>query len=255
MFFIISKILAFLTTPIIWIVGLLFFSAFTKNAKRKKKTFIASILLVLFFSNSFIFGELMRLWEVPATKYEALDKYDAGIVLGGMLFYDKGYDRIQFYKGTDRMLQAIELYKRGYIKKIFFVGGSGSIVDKDIKEGPLVKRYLLTLGIPEQDIIIEGESKNTRENALFSKSILDSLHLTNGKLLLITSGFHLRRSAACFKKVGINTYSYSTDRFTGEERRWVFDYLFLPNADALENWNCFLHELVGCGIYFVAGYL
>lgn len=231
------------------------YSLASKNKKRKKISFITALILLFVFSNSFLFDEVMRLWEVPAVRYEDLNvKYDAGIVLGGMLGYDKILDRIQFYKGADRLLQAIELYKRGYIKKILFVGGSGSIIYKDVKEGVLVERYLLTLGIPPEDILIENESRNTRENALFSKEVLKQSLPQVNKFLLITSAFHMRRSMGCFKKVGIPVEPYSTDRFSGK-RKFVIDHCLIPNAGVLASWDALTHELVGFIAYKIAGYV
>jgi len=195
----------------------------------------------------------MRMWEVPATKYQDMKTYDAGIVLGGMLEYDDEYDRIQFYRAADRLLQAIELYKKGKIRKIIFTGGSGSLIYKDKKEAPLAKRYLLTIGIPEQDIIIESESKNTRENAVNTKHLVDSLSI-KGKLLLITSGFHMRRAIACFEKAGIHVDSYSTDRYSGK-RKFLFDHLFIPNSQSLEVWDLLIHEITGYIVYYFSGYV
>src|SRR5437868_5436330 len=108
MFFFISKILAFLITPLVWIFCCLLYSLFSRQAARKKRALIASVALFYFFSNAFILEEVMRVWEVPATRYQDLQKYDAGIVLGGMLTYDVAYDRIQFQRGADRLLQAVE---------------------------------------------------------------------------------------------------------------------------------------------------
>ena len=70
------------------------------------------------FSNSFLLEEVDRVWEIPAKHYEELKVYDAGIVLGGILSYDQQFDRIQFYRSSDRLFQAVELYKKGFIKKI-----------------------------------------------------------------------------------------------------------------------------------------
>jgi uncharacterized SAM-binding protein YcdF (DUF218 family) len=193
------------------------------------------------------------LWEIPATKYEELNTYETGIVLGGMVQYDRDFDRLQFSGSSDRLLQAIELYKRRKIKKIFFTGGSGSILHADIKEAPLVKRYLLTIGIPEEDIIIESESKNTRENAVNTRHIIDSLSL-KGPFLLVTSAFHMRRSLGCFKKVGLDVVSYSTDRYSGKPM-FVFDNLFIPSTQALEDWDLLLHEVTGYWVYHVSGYI
>lgn len=252
MFFIFSKLLAFIITPLIWIITLLLFSLFSKNEKVKKKCLCWALALTLFFSNSFIFDECIRSWELPATQYTELKTYDAGIVLGGLMTYDQEFDRLQFQRGADRLLQTIELYKRGFIKKIIFTGGSGSVLHPEEKEGMYAKRYLLTLGIPEQDFLIENESRNTHENAVLTKELIDKSGI-KGNFLLITSAFHMRRSLGCFNKVGINATHYSTDRYAGP-RKFEFDHLLIPSPSAIYDWNNLIRELVGFITYKIMGY-
>ena len=194
------------------------------------------------------------MWEVPATAYKDLKKYDAGIVLGGMLRYDIALGRIQFEAGADRLFQAVELYKTGVIKKILFTGGSGSIEFTYAKEGMFARRYLLTLGIPDKDIWIENDSRNTRENALFTKQLIDRNGIEEGQFLLITSARHMRRSLACFKKVGISAQSYSVDRDAGTDRRFTPDFLLIPNAGTLWKWESVFHEWIGLLTYKIIGY-
>ena len=252
MFFILSKLLAFIITPLIWILTLVFFAIYTKNEKRRKKCIRWALGLTLFFTNGFIFDEFARLWEIPATNYQNLKTYDYGIVLGGMSVNDEGLDRVQFFRGVDRLIQTIDLYKRGIIKKIIFTGGSGRISQPEMKEAALVKPYILKMGVAEDDLIIENESNNTRENALFTKKLLDEKKMS-GNFLLITSGFHMRRALACFKKVGISADSYSTDRYAGP-RKFAFDFLFIPNVSAMNDWNNLLKEYVGFITYKVMRY-
>ncbi len=248
MFFILSKILAFLITPLVWVIALLLLAIFSKNERRKKRSLLLSAVLLVFFSNNFVFDEFMHAWEIEPTPLTALDStYDVGIVLGGMLRYDQKFDRLQFDRGSDRLLQAIELYKNGRIKKILFSGGSGSILIPEAKEAFYAKRFLLTLGITEEDIIIESESRNTKENAEFTKKILVE-KFPQGKFLLITSAFHMRRAMGCFTKAGIATTPYSTDRFTGP-RKFAFDHLIIPNIDALFGWHTLIHEFTGYVVY------
>ena len=124
--------------------------------------------------NSFVLDECMRVWEVPAfDENSIMEPYDAGIVLGGVISYDKVIERFQFYRQGDRLTQAIILYRKGKIKKIVFSGGAGALSEPEEKEGPRVKAFLLEMGIPEADILIEGESRNTRQNAMFTKELLD----------------------------------------------------------------------------------
>ncbi len=252
MFFIFSKILAFTIAPITWMIGLLFFAVFSKNDTRKKKCLKWAFGLMLFFTNSFIFDEAVRLWEIPAIPYESVKTFDYGIVLGGMSVNDEELDRVQFYRGVDRLIQTIDLYKRGKIKKIIFTGGSGRILKPEMKEAELLKPYILKMGVLEEDLLIENESKNTKENAVFTKTIVDSLQLKND-YLLITSAFHMRRSLGCFKKQGFIVTPYSTDRYAGP-RKFEFDHLFIPNVSALNDWNNLIHEVVGYIIYKMMGY-
>jgi uncharacterized SAM-binding protein YcdF (DUF218 family) len=252
MFFVLSKLLVFLITPLVWIIVLLFYSLLTKYPDRKKKCLRWALALTLIFSNSFLFDECSRLWEIPAKRIETLKSYDAAIVLGGMSVYDEDLDRAQFFRGVDRLIQTVELYKRGLIKKIIFTGGSGRLLHPEMKEGVYIKRYLLSMGVPETDFIMESESQNTRENALFTKIVLDKQNIT-GDFLLITSAYHMRRSLACFNKVGIVAEPYSTDRYAGP-RKFEFDYLFIPNVSALYDWETLIHEIFGFVTYKIVGY-
>jgi uncharacterized SAM-binding protein YcdF (DUF218 family) len=226
----------------------------TKDAKKKRKLLIITFIVFYFFSNSFIFDEFTRAYETPAIQESALTgKYDAGIVLGGMIAYDPTFIRPQFDRAVDRLMQAVTLYKDGKIRKIFISGGSGSILEKNVLEGYILKDYLIKIGIPDTSILVEGHSKNTRENALFSKPILDSLN-KNGRYLLITSAFHMPRAMKCFKKVGINVTPYSVDRYSGP-RKFIFDHVFIPATGAMDGWNVLFHEWLGLIAYKIAGYI
>ncbi len=239
----------------VWIAALLLWAMLTKDARKKRKLVIVTFIVFYFFSNSFILDEFMRPYETPAIPESDLKyKYDAGIVLGGMIAYDPTFVRPQFDQAVDRIMQAVSLYKDGKIRRIFLSGGSGSIIEKDVLESVILKDYLLKLGIPDTSIVIEKYSKNTRENATFAKPILDSLN-KNGRYLLITSAFHMPRAIRCFKKAGIpNITAYSADRYSGP-RKFVPDHLFIPNVKAIEGWDVLLHEWVGFITYKVAGYI
>lgn len=254
MFFIISKLLAFLIAPITWVTALLLWALFTKDARKKCKLLIITFCVFYFFSNSFIIDEFMRPYETPAVQESSLTvKYDAAIVLGGMIEYDPTFVRLQFNRAVDRLMQAVALYKDGKVKKIFISGGSGSILEKNVLEGAILKEYLLKIGIPDSAVVVEKYSKNTHENAVFSKPILDSLY-KNGKYILITSAFHMPRAIRCFKKAGISVTPYSVDRYSGP-RKFVFDYMFFPATGALDEWNVLFHEWIGMGMYKISGYI
>lgn len=252
MFFILSKLLVFVLSPLVWIVILLFFSVLLRYPDRKRKSLRWALGLTLFFSNPFLFDEFSRLWEMPATRSENVKLYDVGIVLGGMSVYDEELDRAQFFRGVDRLIQTVELYKQGKIKKIIFTGGSGRLLHPEMKEGNYINRYLLMMGIPENDFYIESESKNTHENAVLTKVLLKKNNIS-GNFLLITSAFHMRRSLGCFNKAGISVEPYSTDRYAGP-RKYEFNHLFIPEPSIIYSWDILIHEIAGYITYKVVGY-
>jgi uncharacterized SAM-binding protein YcdF (DUF218 family) len=213
---------------------------------------ILSLALLLFFTNGFILDEFMRSWETTAVRDDKIGNHDVGIVLGGMLSYDMRNDRVQFHRQGDRLFQAIRLYRQGRIRKILVTSGNGFLTDQ-LPESPIAVRYLKEIGIPEGDVIVEDASRNTHENAKYSKPLLDSI-APGGKYLLITSGIHMKRAMACFKREGLQCQPFSADRYCGP-RKFMADHMFLPNSAALWQWNAFLHEVIGYVMYRMAGYV
>lgn len=254
MFFFLSKVLTFLISPLVWFFALMIWSYKTKDESKRKKLFFSALALLYLCTNSFLMDEVARAWEpVTPDYYMTNEKYDVAIVLGGIGRIDERQKRFDFGYSGDRLFQTLELYHRGRVKQILFSGGSGSIRYPEHKEALYVKKYLNTIHIPDSALIIESESKNTYENAAYSKKILDSLKF-NGSILLVTSAFHMPRSMATFKKAGFtNVTPYLTNRISGP-RRFDWDHCFIPNSDALITWNMLVHEWLGYLVYKIKGY-
>jgi uncharacterized SAM-binding protein YcdF (DUF218 family) len=250
MFFVISKVLYFAITPLFWIVVMLFLAIIFKKSSLKKKFGIICLLLLVFFSNNFIFTTVSRLWEVEPIKASTIQgKYEYGVVLGGMASANPKTGIIKYSASIDRLLKGIELYKNGTIKKIVITGGSGLIIHKGQKEALQLKATCLMLGVNEQDLILESESKNTHENALFTKHVIG----VQSKIILITSGFHMRRSVGCFENEGFSVVAYATDPLASSILG-PDDY-FMPKAEPLDKWNYLIKEWIGYISYKIAGYI
>lgn len=254
MFFLLSKILAFILSPLVWTIGLLLYSFKTKIETRAKKLRIAAVIILYVCSNSFIVDECFRQWEpVTADIDLTATKYEGAIVLGGIGGIDQRLQKINFGYSGDRLFQMIPYCHSGRIKKIIFTGGSGSIEFPENKEGVFVQKYLKSIGLPDSSMVIEKESKNTYENAVFTKKILDSLQL-KGPFLLVTSAYHMPRAMAVFKKAGYtNLIPYPTNRMSGT-RRFTPDHLLVPSVDALFNLQFLIHEWMGYVMYKLKGY-
>ncbi len=254
LFFYLSKLLAFLLSPMFWAFVLLVYALFTKNPQRAKKLLISALVVLYLCSNSFLVDECYRAWE-PVTKDYVMheNEYAAAIVLGGIGDIDLRRKQINFGYSGDRLFQVLPLYHKGYIQRVVFTGGSGSIEFPEKKEGLYVKKYLLSIGIPDSALLVESESRNTYQNAVFTKHLLDSAGL-HGKFLLVTSGSHMPRSLAIFKKAGFtNIDPFVTNRHSGN-RRFTPDHLLIPNPGAMMSLQGLIHEWLGFLIYKLRGY-
>ncbi|MCF8373737.1 MAG: YdcF family protein [Bacteroidales bacterium] len=254
MFFYISKLLSFLLSPAVWIVGLLALAVFTKKDKLKKRSVFWAFLVAVLFTNPFLFDEVMRAWERPAIAESALQKkYDFGIVLGGGLRYDAQLGRTDAKAASDRLFQAIDLYRNNHIKKILISGGSPMIFKSNLTEAEMCKKYLLRIGIPARDILIETESRNTHENAEKSTALILS-EKKKPDCLLITSAYHMKRAKDCFTQSKLDVDEYPVDRYAGP-RKFKLDHLFIPSPIPFQGWHIFIREFVGYYIYALMGYV
>ncbi len=254
MFFYISKILGFLLSPILWAFILFFYSFKTKIESRAKKARIAALLVLYVCSNSFVVDELYRCWEPVTADHDLLNThYDGAIILGGIGGIDERLQKLNFSYGGDRLFQALKLYHDGRLDKLIFTGGSGSVEFPTHREGIYVYKYLRAIHVPDSDLVIEYKSKNTYENAIFTKQLVDSLHLKQ-HYLLVTSASHMPRALAVFKKAGFTDITpYVTNRLSGI-RRFTPDHLLLPNPSAMASLEWLFHEWLGYLVYKLKGY-
>lgn len=255
MFFLLSKALLFLLSPFTWFMACVLLSFFMRNAFWSKRFKWASLLLFFVFTNSFFLLECTRLWEIHGKKPSEIGTYQVGIVLTGMAEYDNNLDRISIRRGTDRLWQALTLYHQGKVKKILISGDHGYISDRGLHEAKQFKQVLIGWGIPASDIITEDFSRNTHENAVETKKLLEKTIGIRSYFLLITSGRHMRRSLACFQHEGLKCVPFSTDLYTGKHRSYFWDQYFVPNVENFSEWNALLKEVVGYFIYDISGYI
>jgi uncharacterized SAM-binding protein YcdF (DUF218 family) len=253
-FFVLSKTLNYLTMIMVLITLFFFLAAFLKNPKWRKRSFWIAFGMFLFFSNDFIANEAMRAWELEATPMNKMTKkYELGIVLTGVTSgYREPADRVYFQKGADRLFHTVQLYKAGVVRKLLISGGSGKLVNVQIQEADELKKAALLMGVPEEDIILENQSRNTAESAQEVKNILGPTKASD--CLLITSAFHMRRSRACFVKAGIPMDTFTTD-FYSHPRNFYPDSLIVPSIEAIILWQKLIKEWVGMVAYKAAGYI
>ena len=255
MFFILSKTVSFLVMPLTIVVVILLLSRVVKHSRWRKRLLWTGLILLLFFTNEFVANELMKAWEVDARAYNGMSRYKVGIVLTGTVIPQlKPDDRVYFAKGADRVVHTVQLFKLGLVDKILVSGGSGRIVDTKEREADRFKEVMILMGVPDNVILLENQTRNTYESAHEVKKIVDGLGYSASDCLLITSAFHMRRSLACYRQVGLPLDTFSTD-FYAHQGTYYPDAFFIPKVEALMIWHKLVKEWVGMTAYWVAGYI
>ena len=245
--------------PLSIIVIGLFLSLFSKNQKVKKRSLITSISFIFLFGNGFLVNEALLWWEVAPISPDTISQpFDVGIILTGGMITNKQSTESQIFtdKTADRFVQPLRLYKLGKLKKILISGGSTDIkiIRQDaVDETMKVAQLLEELGVNQEDIILERKGKNTHENALNSRQILNNTPKYGNRFILFTSAFHMRRAEGCFLKVGIKVTPFPT-AFKSKARSYTFDNLLIPRELNMFDTYDLVHEWVGYVVYKILGY-
>lgn len=244
--FILSKFISIFLNPLIWIFLILFFVWRMKNAKKRKYALAVWLLLTFVLNNSFILTKCLEKYETPYQPLTEGKIYDCAIVLSGVSGFDSFSRSVQLSQAAERLTEPVILYKKGIVKKLLISGGSSSVFPPYRKEAIYVRRFWLDMGIPDSDIVIESESRNTIENAKFSKEILQKKAIGKN-ILLVTSALHMPRSKYVFNKMGMLADIYPVDFRVRRlsDPNYDLSYYLLPKTGALEGWEALIHEWVG----------
>ena len=140
---------------------------------------------------------------------------------------------------SDRVWYAARLYRAGKARRVVLSGGV--VPTGDGSEAEAMRRFLCDLGVPEQAIVLEPESVNTRTNASFTHQLL--AQEGQRRIVLVTSALHMPRARRIFERAGFEVLPAPTDF---EVIDMPFTLLrLLPNADALAGSARAIKELVG----------
>ena len=234
--------------PLLYVFVLLLIAIFSKNTQKKRKYLIYGLITLYVFSNSFLINRFASLWDIPPAKLENGKVYNAAIVLGGFSSDDyEGHG--MFNVAADRFIQAVLLQKTGKAKNIVVTGGNGNLNPSAFREGAWVRYQLKDAQIPDSCILIEDQSRNTLENASFTKVLLQK-HKQQGPYLLVTSAFHMRRSVRIFRKAGIDVIPYPCNYIAGRSVM-TFDEI-VPSAEALSKWSTYIKEVIGLSVNYIS---
>lgn len=247
-----SRILISLFINPFFLILLFLFLGFIIKAKRwKRGMYGVAIVLALLFTNASLLDYVSEKWYGEYDRPLPTGKtYEYGIVLGGYSFWDWERNRPEFSSIGDRLFESVQLHAKGVIRKIV-LASDGSVYQvkgtEDEGNPKGMKAYLMNMGIPEEDIILETSANNTHENATMTLELIGE-ELKHIPSLLITSAIHTPRSVLAFNQVGLFPDVYMTDTPTQIEKN---AYSIIPTLGVIYDWKALLHEMVGYVAYKV----
>lgn len=263
-FFILSKVAQFCIEPLNWLLiflplSLLFLSLRKPDLCRR---FLLLALIDLFLVGWIPTSEVfLRVLEdaVPKTSLAQISESDIGgiIILGGALeggqiAVDRG--EVSIYSAAERVTKAFELIRKYPNLPYIFSGYSNRLSPKGLSEADAFKQLVQEQGLNEAMAHYENQSRNTYENVLYMKPMIEALGAKNDSgarkpWILITSARHMYRSVKVFERQGIAVIPVLVDYQTGNDLRWcLFDL-----EDGAQNWNKLVHEFIGLFAYWVTG--
>lgn len=206
-----------------------------------------ALWLLMFFTpmERWVLGPLEQRFPSPVLP----EHVDGIIVLGGAVQAAMSREHGQTVLGdaAERMTAGAMLARRYPQARLLFSGGSGAISEKKFPEAEAVTEFWEGLGVDHSRIVLEGRSRNTYENALFSHQ--DIQPRPGETWLLVTSALHMPRSVGCFRQVGWQVVPYPVDYRTSAWMGWLeFDF-----PGALSNLTYGSKEWVGLLAYHLAG--
>jgi uncharacterized SAM-binding protein YcdF (DUF218 family) len=246
--FVLKKFLtAFLVPPGAFIPLLLAVAWWARRRRQNGQALTLIVIALLLWGSSTI--ALSRFMIAGLEQGQSIPEHPRGdviVLLGGGI-----NDRVSDLSGRGtpsadslhRVVSAARLQKRLGIPVII---SGGPVFAGHTTEAAISRRFLIDLGVASDKILLEDKSRDTVENARFTRRILE--HHGFRKPLLITSAYHMRRSVAAFRRFGIEVTPVPAHFMSDSDTPLVlFDWL--PEANAMVNISRALKEHIGMLYY------
>lgn len=243
MLYILKLCYAWLLPPGLFILALLAMCLFCRKTVRFSKV-LPVILLIYLFSISAVSDRLIKPLEdyYPQPAISELKGAQAIVVLGGgnlggVPDFD-GEGQVSMW-AANRHFMGLRLHRALQLPMIF---SGGLVFEESGVEAETAVRLHKACGVEEKYLLVDDKSRNTAENARFTKQLCQQ----NGfqKVILVTSAYHMARSAALFRREGVEVIPCPADYLTN--RTLVLDaFAFTPNHNSVSHAAIAMKEYLG----------
>jgi uncharacterized SAM-binding protein YcdF (DUF218 family) len=255
LFFVLSKTFGIMLLPtelliLVGIAGALLLA--TRWASLGRRLMAASLLLLAICGFSPLGNWLLYPLESRFPAWDAArGAPDGVVVLGGSIDADisAAHGVAVVHAAADRIIAAAALARRYPNARLIFTGGSANLISNDAREADYAAEIFERLGVPRERLTMERRSRNTEENAEFTKAI--AAPKRGERWLLVTSAYHMPRSVGLFRKAGFAVEPYPVDWRIGGRADLLRFSAFA--VDGLQHTDLAVHEWIGLAAYRITG--
>ncbi|MDP2411881.1 MAG: YdcF family protein [Pseudolabrys sp.] len=254
MFFVLSKTVAFLLMPsnllvLLCAAGLVLMATRWRRAGR----WLAGMSVVLLLAIGYLpVGRLLvNVLEDRFPRWDASRGAPDGIVvLGGAIRDIPGRPADEpTLSGEGARVMAIGRLARAYPDaRIIFSSGDASLRANRRPEADQLPPLLDAMGVPRERVTLERRSRNTHENAIFSKELAQPK--PGERWLVVTSAFHMPRAIGCFRRAGFDVEAYPVSWRTADGGTVRPQGVFSSGLSATD---FAAHEWSGLVVYWLTG--
>jgi len=183
------------------------------SGKRKRRGWFGWLWRLLLLALLWLAG--VASWIVWVGQRDQAAPADAIIVLGAAAYHKNPSPVFK-----ERINHGLDLYRRSYAPVLLFTGGYGN--GAPFAESQVARKYALEQGIPESAILIESVSRNTRENLLQARALMQEHNLH--RAIVVSDPLHMARALRLSREVGIDAVGSPTPstRFRTVHTQWRF---------------------------------
>lgn len=188
----------------------------------------------------------------PLTRSAVPVRRTAIVLLGSGIVQVRDWSENRFVTldrhSAARTLEAARVFR--LLDPVLVISSGGDARSKGIRpSGRVMADELVRLGVPSERILIEAESKTTRDETVLLKAMLDSRGIE--QVVLVTSSAHMRRSVGAFRAVGLQVIP-AVARDTASVDTWW--EAILPSDSGLDEAAMAAHEVLGLLWYLARGW-
>jgi len=254
-FFVLSKTLGVIILPtnfllLLGLLGALLLA--TRFRAFGRRLLVLSIVLLAICAFSPLGNLLMYPLESRFPQWDgASGAPDGIIILGGAIDADisVAHQAPVIRSAADRMVAGAALARKYPDARVILSGGSPNLISNDARESDYAAMVFHSLGIDRSRLIIERTSRNTLENAEFSRALAGPK--PGERWLLVTSAFHMPRAVGLFRKAGFPVEAYPVDWRTAGRSSLFWFTTVAP--DGLFKTDLAIREWIGLIAYRLTG--